>query len=139
MDNALIVKFEKDYVEIIRSVRNKVFTQEQGIDETADFDGQDPEAIHAIVKVDGRPVGTARMLKDGHIGRLAVLKDQRGKGFGKELLNALISRAAELGLKRAYLGAQMDAVEFYRKNGFKEVGDPYEEVGIRHIIMEKKL
>ena len=137
MGTVRIVNFNKEYEPIIRQIRNSVFTLEQEIDETDDFDGHDFEAIHTLVNEGGKFVGTGRMLKDGHIGRLAVLKEWRGKGIGTRILMSLVEEAKRLGLKRVCLGAQRHAIVFYRKNGFSEFGDPYYEVGVEHVHMEK--
>lgn len=137
MNNTIIVNFDSQYAPAIKSIRNNVFTIEQRIDASEDIDGCDEGAIHALVKLDGEYVGTGRMLMDGHIGRLAVLKPSRGKGFGKRIVLALIEEARKRRIKRVYLGAQKQAVGFYKKLDFCEYGEPYLEVGIEHIYMEK--
>ena len=137
MINTIVVGFEGEYAGDIKRIRNTVFTGEEHIDEHADFNGQDPNAIHVLAQMDGKYVGTGRMLMDGHIGRLAVLKSVRGRGLGKKLMDALIDQAKKKNINRVYLGAQKHAVGFYKKIGFSEYGDSYEEVGITHIHMEK--
>ena len=137
MINTIVVGYEGEYAEEIKRIRNTVFTGEENIDEHADFDGQDTNAIHVLAQMDGKYVGTGRMLMDGHIGRLAVLKSVRGRGLGKKLMDALIDQAKKKNINRVYLGAQKHAVGFYKKIGFSEYGDSYEEVGITHIHMEK--
>ena len=121
----------------IRNIRNLVFSQEQGVDPSLDLDGQYPGAVHVLAKMNGQFVGTGRMLGDGHIGRLAVLKTARGKGIGKELVEKLLAVAGERGMGRVFLGAQEHAVGFYEKLGFLRYGSPYEEAGIQHLHMEK--
>ena len=137
MLKTIIVNFDNEYSNKIRKIRNTVFSQEQKIDASADFDGQDDKAIHALIEMDGKYVGTGRMLMDGHIGRLAVLKLARGKGVGRQLILALMAEAKKQGIKRVYLGAQKHAVVFYQKLGFSQYGEPYEEAGIEHLHMEK--
>ena len=137
MINTIVVGFEGEYAGEIKRIRNTVFTGEENIDEHADFDGQDTDAIHVLIEMDGQFVGTGRMLMDGHIGRLAVLRSARGRGFGKKLMDALIDQAKKQNINRVYLGAQKHAVGFYKKIGFSEYGDSYEEVGITHVHMEK--
>ena len=137
MINTIVVGFEGEYAGEIKRIRNTVFTGEENIDEHADFDGQDTDAIHVLIEMDGQFVGTGRMLMDGHIGRLAVLRSARGRGFGKKLMDALIDQAKKKNINRVYLGAQKHAVGFYKKIGFSEYGDSYEEVGITHVHMEK--
>lgn len=132
-----VAKFENEDVVQIRHIRNTVFTNEQNVDEDIDFDGQDVHATHILIEKDGEYVGTGRMLKDGHIGRIAILKSSRGLGFGIMVVFGLIAEAENQKLKRVYLGAQQQAVGFYRKLGFTEYGEPYMEAGINHIHMEK--
>ncbi len=137
MIEAIVVRFDEQYAPAIRSVRNAVFTHEQHIDEEMDFDGQDGDAVHVLVVCEGKYVGTGRMLNDGHIGRLAVLREYRGRGLGAKVVLALVKEAKDIGVKRVYLGAQKHAVGFYEKLGFSVYGEPYTEVNIEHIHMER--
>ena len=137
MSRTIIVSFDKQYKPIIKHIRKSVFTQEQNVPESLDFEGKDPDAIHALVRDGNRYVGTGRMLSDGHIGRVAVLKEYRGMGFGKNITIALIEEAKRLGIKRVFLGAQLHAVDFYKKWGFSEYGGVFLDAGIKHIHMEK--
>jgi predicted GNAT family N-acyltransferase len=137
MADTQIVRFDAEYAPEIRRIRNEVFTREQQIDQDADFDGQDGEAIHVLVTFSGEYAGTGRMLADGHIGRLAVLREYRGRGLGAEAVRALVREARDRGMKRVYLGAQKQAVGFYEKVGFAVYGEPYVEVNIEHVHMER--
>lgn len=137
--NAIIVRFDEAHQEPIKEIRTAVFTIGQGIDGSLDLDGRDPEAIHVLVRSGGMYVGTGRMLGDGHIGRLSVLEEYRGKGFGAEIVSTLVEEAKRLGMQRVFLGAQMHAVGFYRKLDFREYGQPFMEAGIEHIHMERNL
>ena len=137
MGEAIIVAFDGRYAPEIRSIRNNVFTTEQQIDENLDFDGQDRDAIHVLVSRQGRYVGTGRMLADGHIGRLAVLKEFRGQGLGAEAVRALVKEAENRGMDRVYLESQTHAIGFYEKLGFSTYGEPYVEANIEHVHMER--
>jgi predicted GNAT family N-acyltransferase len=137
MPETLIVKFDETHAPAIRNIRNAVFTHEQHVDQDLDFDGQDRDAIHVLVAHGKEYVGTGRMLADGHIGRLAVLREHRGRGLGAEAVLALVNEAQNRGMRRVYLGAQSHAVGFYEKLGFSVYGDPYVEVNIEHIHMER--
>ncbi len=123
----------------IQQIRYSVFSLEQKIDAALDLDGQDPGAVHVLAKVDQVFAGTGRMLGDGHIGRLAVLKSVRGKDVGKKLVQTLVEIAREKGMERVFLGAQEHAVGFYHKLGFIEYGSPHMEAGILHVNMEKMI
>ncbi|GAB7220321.1 GNAT family N-acetyltransferase [Vibrio comitans] len=120
-------------------VRNTVFTAEQGIDTNLDFDGQDEQAVHALVYDNDEPVATGRMLGDGHIGRIAVLISHRGKGLGSAIMKALVNEARRRNFPRVYLGAQVHALDFYEKLGFESIGERYDEVGIEHQTMQLSL
>ena len=138
-DRAIIVEFDNRCAPEIRRIRNAVFTREQGIDESIDFDGQDGTAAHVLVRHAGVFAATGRMLPDGHIGRLAVLSEYRLQGLGSKALLALVEYARAGGLERVYLGAQDHAVGFYEKMGFIPYGEPHIEAGIQHIHMQKHL
>ncbi len=121
-------------------IRELVFVQEQGVPVEIELDEFDPLSEHAIaISRAGEVVGTGRLLPDGHIGRMAVLKAWRGKGVGKLLLEALVRRAIERGFGAAMLNAQIHAKAFYEKAGFTTEGDPFIEAGIAHVAMRRVL
>ncbi len=124
----------------IRAIRNRVFSLEQGISESLDFDGRDPGCAHLLASLEnGEPVGTARMLPDGHVGRIAVHKSWRGQGVGTRLVERLIELAREQGLAEVYLHAQARAADFYARLGFETRGDRFMEAGMEHILMVRVL
>jgi predicted GNAT family N-acyltransferase len=123
-----------------RRIRELVFVREQGVPLELEWDEEDPRCEHALARAaDGAAVGTGRLLPDGHIGRMAVLKEWRGKGVGALLLQALIGRARERGHARARLNAQTYAIGFYRRYGFEVSGPEYMDAGIPHVPMQRDL
>ncbi|HEV3010400.1 MAG TPA: GNAT family N-acetyltransferase [Burkholderiales bacterium] len=120
-------------------IRFTVFVEEQGVPREIELDEQDPLSIHAVAFEGTTPVATGRLLPDGHIGRMAVLRDWRGRGIGARMLEALIQRARERGNAEVALSAQVQAVAFYRAQGFVAQGDEYLEAGIRHQAMRRTL
>jgi len=122
-----------------KPIRFTVFVDEQRVPAEIELDEHDARCVHALAYVDGQPVGTGRLLPDGHIGRMAVLKSQRGKGIGKALLRALLEAARGRGDREALLSAQVHAVGFYRAEGFQPEGPVYEEAGIAHQAMRRSL
>jgi len=123
-----------------RAVRESVFVEEQRIPKELEWDEWDAISEHALALTGGAvAVGTARLLPDGHLGRMAVLPDWRGKGVGRRLAQELLARARKRGMNRVSLHAQIHAADFYRKLGFLEFGDVFEEAGIPHIAMEFNL
>ncbi|WP_245474750.1 GNAT family N-acetyltransferase [Bradyrhizobium sp. Leo121] len=73
------------------------------------------------------------------MGRMAVLKAARGTGMGARVLDALMAKAVELGYPELILNAQTHAEPFYARVGFERVGEEFEEAGIPHIEMRKRL
>ena len=70
-------------------IRFAVFVEEQGVPLEIELDEMDPKSLHAVAFEDASPVGTGRLLPDGHVGRMAVLKNWRGRGVGGQILAAL--------------------------------------------------
>lgn len=119
-----------------RALRRTVFIEEQGVSEADEIDDRDDDAVHLLAQVDGRPVGSARLLRDGatgKIGRVCVLRDMRGTGLGAALIRAAIAEFREMpGITKVKLGAQTHATGFYARLGFTEVGPEYMDAGIPH-------
>jgi predicted GNAT family N-acyltransferase len=121
-------------------VRMEVFVTEQRVPVELEVDEWDESSLHAIAcDADGVVVGTGRLLPDGHIGRLAVLRRKRGSGVGTRILLALMEAARERGHRDVVLSAQLHAVPFYRRHGFAEEGEPFDDAGIEHISMRRAL
>ncbi|MDP2266615.1 MAG: GNAT family N-acetyltransferase [Thiobacillus sp.] len=124
----------------LSTVRRTVFIEEQGVPEAMEWDEHDVTAMHILaLTIEGTPIGCARLLPDGRMGRMAVLPAWRGYGIGKALL-AAARRAAKLrGHSVLKLSAQTHAAGFYAAAGFEAVGVAYEEAGIPHVAMQLKL
>lgn len=121
-------------------IRETVFVSEQGVPAEIELDDWDERCEHAIAyDAGGRAVGTGRLLPDGHIGRMAVLREARGQGVGGRVLEALIERARERGVRRVALNAQTHAAPFYARFGFVVAGEAFMEAGIPHVAMERDL
>jgi predicted GNAT family N-acyltransferase len=124
----------------VRAIRQQVFIDEQHIPAELEWDGHDDACMHVLAFASaGTAVGTGRLAPDGRIGRMAVLASWRGRGAGRALLTALLSAAREAGCERVNLHAQESARPFYRRAGFRTLGEPYLEAGIRHVSMEMRL
>ena len=120
----------------LRLVREVVFIREQQVPVELEWDGLDATCLHVLARSSaGDAVGTARLLADGHIGRMAVLEDWRGRGVGSALLLRLLEEARRRGLQQAVLNAQIEAAGFYAKFGFRAEGETFMDAGIPHIKM----
>jgi ElaA protein len=126
-----------------RRLRRVVFIDEQGVSEADEVDGLDDGAIHLLAFVGDRPVGTARLLVQGSvgkIGRVCVLPEARGTGLGAELVRAALEvLRGEPGITEAYLGAQSHATGFYERLGFAVEGQEFLDAGIPHRHMRRSL
>ena len=120
-------------------IRFRVFVEEQGVPREVELDELDAVSLHAVAFEGETPVGTGRLLPDGHIGRMAVLKSHRKRGVGAAMLKRLIEAARKRGDREVALSAQVHAVPFYRAHGFVEEGGEYEEAGIAHQAMRLSL
>ena len=125
--------------EALGSVRRRVFVEEQGVPEALEWDGLDIDACHFLAQADGAAVGCARLLPDGHIGRMAVLKPWRGRGIGTALLHAVLDACRARGHGLVFLNAQCAALDFYRRLGFHAVGGEFLDAGIPHLRMERAM
>jgi predicted GNAT family N-acyltransferase len=119
----------------LRRIREAVFIAEQAVPAELEWDADDATAVHFLALEGEYPMGTARLLPDGHIGRVAVLKDWRGLKVGDKLIHAVIAEAENRGLKQQMLSAQVHASSFYERFGFAVVSDEFLDAGIPHVDM----
>lgn len=121
-------------------VRREVFVLEQGVPEVLEWDGLDAACEHAVAETaKAMAVGTGRLLPDGHLGRMAVRRDWRGRGVGSALLGCLVSLARNRGSDSVALHAQTHALGFYARHGFVVAGEPFMDAGIAHRTMHLRL
>lgn len=126
--------------EELAAIRRAVFIEEQHVPEEAEWDGHDESSYHVIaLSKDGEPIGTGRLLLEGRIGRIAVLRDYRGMGVGRAILELLIDIARKEGLGTVILHAQTHALHFYERCGFEPYGRVFTEAGIDHRAMRLRL
>lgn len=123
----------------LAAVRRAVFVVEQFVPEAEEWDDEDAVSRHVIAHAAaGDAIGTGRLVPHGtyaRIGRMAVLKDWRGRGVGSALLRELIAMARDAGYVETRLHAQTHALAFYGKFGYIAVGDEFIEAGIPHVEM----
>jgi predicted GNAT family N-acyltransferase len=120
------------------SVRHTVFVEEQGVPVEEERDKHDAASVHFLARdASGHPIGTARLLGSGRIGRVAVLREWRGRGLGRALMAAVMAEARRCGMKRLHLHAQVQTIPFYESLGFVVCGNEFEEAGILHREMER--
>jgi predicted GNAT family N-acyltransferase len=127
----------------IEAVRKAVFQTEQGVEPELDFDGLDEIAEQIIAYLDDKPVGTARVryLNDrtAKIERLAVLPTARRLGLGKQIMKKALDVAAKNNIYEVIIHSQQYIMGLHQKLGFEPEGEVFEEAGIPHVKMRKKL
>ena len=134
----------KEELEQAFEIRRVVFVEEQACPVDEEFDEFDDESVHFIAYISGVPSGTSRYRitdKGVKLERFAVLKEFRGKGTGKRLVQTALSQiesSFEPGTL-LYLHAQLDAMPLYARYNFQKVGEQFEEAKIQHFKMEKVL
>ncbi len=125
------------------AVRRAVFVAEQGVPEEREIDDHEDEATHLVARDDGTTVGTARLRaldeSTAKVERVAVLPEFRGQGWGRRLLERTHDVARTRGYDRLVLHAQTDVEGFYRELGYRTTGDVFEEAGMPHVEMERRL
>lgn len=120
----------------LQAIRKSVFIDEQQVPEELEWDGRDTGCTQFLASVDSTPAATARLTPQGQIGRMAVLKQFRGKGVGSQLLSAVIEQAKVAGYKQVFLHAQVNVIGFYQQHGFTAEGDIFFDAGIEHRSMK---
>ena len=126
----------KDDFSDIENIRQTVFIKEQKVPSELEWDELDKDSTHILAYYDNVTVGTARLLPDGHIGRMAVLKGYRNRNIGQSMLKYLLEIAINDSDNKVMISAQEHAVDFYKKYGFIVVSDVYLDAGIPHFDME---
>lgn len=127
----------------IQTIRRLVFQTEQGVEAELDFDGQDETSVQIIAYFDSQPVGTARIRylnnQTAKIERLAVLSIARGQGIGKKIMEKAIEVVAQKNIQEVLIHAQEYIKGLHQQLGFEQEGEEFEEAGITHVKMRKKL
>jgi predicted GNAT family N-acyltransferase len=129
-----------DDEDTLREIRHEVFVREQSVPEELEWDDRDSACRHVLAEdMQGTAIGCGRLLADGFIGRVAVLRPWRERGVGSAMLSKLIDMACYAGFDRVVLNARTDTQAFYARHGFIAVGSEFMDAGIRHQCMERAL
>jgi predicted GNAT family N-acyltransferase len=141
-ERIVVAEFGSELLRAAFEVRYEVFVDEQGVPRELEVDELDACALHLVAIRDGQAVGTLRMLDHGgaaKIGRVAVRAAARRAGIGARLMDRAAAIAVERGFAEIVLHAQVAVTGFYRRLGYIEEGDLFDEAGIPHIAMRKKI
>jgi predicted GNAT family N-acyltransferase len=144
MDVVRIVEANTDELRAFAfALRHAVFVVEQGVPLELERDEHDATAFHAVALAGDRCVGTGRLVRleggVGRVGRMAVDGKFRRHRIGELVLAALEARARAEGLREIELHAQCYVEGFYARHGYARAGEIFEEAGIEHVAMRKRL
>jgi predicted GNAT family N-acyltransferase len=137
-NNTIKVEKVKDQkqIEIAFSIRKQVFVEEQKVSKERES-MDDKDAVHYVATLNGEPAGAARYRKMEHgskIERIAVLNTFRGKRIGEAILLKILDDLKNE--EKVYLYAQVNASQFYIKNGFRQTDNYFLDAGIEHVQMD---
>lgn len=140
MMNVILATNQKHFADAFR-IRTNVFVGEQGVPAHEEIDELDGCVPIFVAYENEVAMGTARIiLKDNQIakiGRVAVTKECRGHGVGKEMMSAVMDYIAEeTQAIEIQLDAQLTAIKFYETLGFITYGDVFKDAGIDHMAMK---
>jgi predicted GNAT family N-acyltransferase len=125
---------------LLKAVREVVFIHEQHVPLYIEWDEHDADAIHLLaLDSSGQAIGCARILKKGRVGRMAVLREWRGKGLGQALLEEAITICKSLGMQNISISSQTHAIKFYQKAGFSVTSEAYIDANIWHVDMQRAI
>lgn len=123
-------------------IRKIVFVEEQHVPEELEIDEFEGEAIHFVGYLGDQPIAASRLRwvdGKGKLERICVLKEHRGKSFGKRLILKMEKTVREEGIEKTTLNAQVQAIPFYEQLGYEVVSDEFMDANIPHVTMEKTL
>jgi predicted GNAT family N-acyltransferase/mannose-6-phosphate isomerase-like protein (cupin superfamily) len=126
----------------VQYIRTKVFIEEQACPPEEEWDDYESVATHLLGCVYDRPIATARWREYvwkgepvAKLERFAILKEYRGFGYGRDLVQWTIQQAENAGFSRQLIHAQAHLEKFYNTLGFVAFGEPFDEAGIPHLKM----
>ena len=150
---------ETELTQEIKQIRIQVFHHEQAFPLEDEFDDLDPISIHFAYYLDGKPVGTCRLVpgnsthhsieeptkltdntikvdqKEASLGRLCVLAQNRHQKIGSALVKFVIDYCRKLNYTKLILNAQLQSLEFYKRLGFQSMGIQFREAHCLHEIL----
>jgi predicted GNAT family N-acyltransferase len=143
------VKGEGELMQAL-AIREVVFIEEQSVPEDMERDEDDAHAYHLLAVYKGHAIGTGRLVtlkappenetgQWGRVGRMAVLQAYRKSGVGSRLLSMLEEEARRRSFVGIMLHAQLSAMEFYKRHGYEPHGAVFEEAGMPHLEMKRRL
>lgn len=131
-----------EYIEMVE-LRNDVRLEPAGDPYAEDVFVDDEGSTFCACYDDGELLACCVLTDQGEdvvrLRQMAVVEEKRRQGVGAKLLDFAESVAKNEGFGEVILHAQRVAEGFYAKCGYEAYGSEFEEAGILHIMMKKKL
>ncbi len=133
---------DPDDIRRCMKIRRDVFVDEQRLFSDTDCDEYDEDALHIAAFIHDTIVGTVRVYRDEDGvwwgGRLAVVKKLRGRA-GKALVRKAEGIARQQKATRLYALILIENSTFFKKMGWRTIGDPFVFRERMHQKMEASL
>jgi len=71
--------------------------------------------------------------------QMAVSADSQGQGLGRKLIQSIEAQASLRKYQAIRLNARVTAQPFYENCGYSALGEPFNHIGIPHVLMQKIL
>ena len=147
MENIEICKvIDTDSLERCLEIRNRVFTIKKGVPQKIEVDQYDclnKSCTHFLVKHQEDDIGTGRCLYTANgniqIQRFCFLKEYRGLGLGKLVIEYIEDYYKAQGIKIIEMDAKYEVSDFYEKCGYEKVSGVFIEANIPHVKMMKQI
>jgi predicted GNAT family N-acyltransferase len=101
------------------------------------------ESLHLVALDDGRVKGCVlfhpESPRDGRLFQMAVEPALQGTGLGRQLVVHLEAELKRRGFEHVHLHARATVQRFYEKLGYAVYAEPFTEVGIPHVHMQRTL
>ncbi|MGS2721313.1 GNAT family N-acetyltransferase [Paraglaciecola aestuariivivens] len=115
----------------LRKIREKVFVCQRRIPVEYEFDQLDSQSFHVlVVNEQDQEIATGRITPQGEIGRIAVEPQHRRPEVYKQLSDALLNIARQIGVRHILVQCELEGVSYYQKQGFRPIGSVFMDAGI---------
>ncbi|MFT4204807.1 MAG: GNAT family N-acetyltransferase [Chitinophagaceae bacterium] len=143
MQECRIVAYQSPEYEQQVQLRYDVLRAPLGLRFTPEYLQKDEKDVLFGCFLDGELIGCCQLTVMGEgvyqLRQMAVAPDMQGRNVGTELVAFLENYVTKITGKKIVLHARQVALGFYKKLGYRMVGEEFEEVGIPHYAMEKTL
>ena len=102
----------------------------------------DSDRVTLVAESEGKMVGLCTIgISEGLLKQCYVLPEYNGRGIARELVNRIESIAQEKGLSSLRLSSSLIALDFYKKQGYRELNSYDYDLGnglqMQCVMMEK--